>query len=143
MNPAERAQSHEASLRRIETVRLVSGRGDRSRIDHEGTLMERARLTMEELEAYRATERGLEALDRLLRIAEESHPGRATEIFGLLAAVRDHQPISLDLLRGPPPAVAEDMLAVIDAYRWARLPLVEQVEGGPRRVARVLARRAS
>lgn len=141
MNRAEREHSHEASLRRIETMQLVSGRGDRSRIDHEGTLMERARLTMEEFEAHRATERGLEALDRLLHIAQEAPAGEAGAIFSLLAAVRDHQPLSLDLLRGPPPAVVEDMLAVIDAYRWARLPLVEQVEGGARRVAKVLARR--
>ncbi len=30
------------------------------------------------------------------------------------------------------------MLAVLDAYRFARLNLVEHVEGGPRRVARIV-----
>jgi hypothetical protein len=36
--------------------------------------------------------------------------------------------------------VGDDMLAVLDAFRYARLNLVEQVNGGPRRVARVLAK---
>ena len=32
----------------------------------------------------------------------------------------------------------DDMLAVLDAFRYARLNLVEHVEGGPRRVSRIL-----
>ncbi|HYE40926.1 MAG TPA: hypothetical protein VEB23_13400, partial [Ramlibacter sp.] len=66
MDRAERERRHQASLERINQVELVVGRADRCRVDHEGTLLERARLLAEELRSHEATEAGLAALDRLL-----------------------------------------------------------------------------
>src|SRR5690606_5809014 len=62
MDRAERERRHEANVERINQMELVVGRGDRLRIDHEGTLLERARLLSEELRSHQATELGLAAL---------------------------------------------------------------------------------
>lgn len=140
MGKAERDQRHQANLDRINQVQLVAGRGDRMRIDHEGTLLERARMLGEELCAHRATELGLAALDRLVRIAEERPPAQVRDVTGFIAAIWSNKPLPLATLRGLPPEVGDDMLAVLDAFRHARLNLVEQLDGGPLRVKRVLAR---
>lgn len=140
MNQAERERRHQANLDRIQGVQLVVGRGDRLRVDHEGTLLERARLMLEELRAHEATERGLQALDRLLRRAEESGARRSPDVVRFIAAVWNHRPLPLLTLRGLEEDVGDDMLAVLDAFRYARLNLVEQVAGGPARVARLLER---
>lgn len=141
MGTTERERLHQASLERINRVQLVVGKGDRMRVDHEGTLLERARLTEEELQSHAATERGLAALERLLRIAEERQSHQAGDITHLLGAVWNHQPFSLGALRGLDQSVGDDMIAVLDAFRYARLNLVEHVQGGPRRLARVLKER--
>lgn len=140
MTRTERERRHQANLERINEVQLVAGRGDRMRLDHEGTLLERARLWEEELCSHRATEAGLAALDRLLRLADEQAGAQAREIAGFVAALRDRRPVDLGLLRVLSPDAAGDVVAVLDAYRWGRLSLIEQVEGGPRRVARVLGK---
>jgi hypothetical protein len=140
MDHSDREQRHQANLERIQAVQLVVGRGDRLRVDHEGTLLERARLMVEEIRAHQATERGLQALDRLLRRAEESGARRSPDVARFIAAVWNNQPLPLLTLRGLEEDVGDDMLAVLDAFRYARLNLVEQVEGGPQRVARVLER---
>ncbi|AEG91375.1 DUF7673 family protein [Ramlibacter tataouinensis] len=141
MDGAERDRRHRARLERINHVQLVVGRGDRLRIDHEGTLMERARMMVEEISAHQATERGLLAFERLLRLAEEGQARQAREIGEFIAAVWNNKPLPLVTLRGLEPAVGDDMLAVLDAFRYARLNLAEQVEGGPARVCRFLDRR--
>jgi len=138
MSQADRERSHHASLERINHVRLVVGRGDRLRIDHEGTLLERARLLAEEMNSHQATERGLAALSRLLRIAEEAGPGGGGDILAFIAAVTEGEPLPLATLRGFDAEIGDDMLAVLDAFRHARVSLVEQVEGGPTRVCHVL-----
>jgi hypothetical protein len=138
MGKTERERRHQAQLERIQRVQLVCGSGDRMRIDHEGTLLERARMTGEEICSHRATEAGLAAFDRLLRRAEEREPRHRHDILAFLAAVRDHEPLPLVTLRGLEPSVGDDMIAVLDAFRYGRLSLVEHVEGGPHRVARVL-----
>jgi hypothetical protein len=140
MNQAERERRHQANMARIQAVQLVVGRGDRLRVDHEGTLLERARLLLEELRAHEATERGLQALDRLLRRAEESGARRNPDVARFIVAVWNNQPLPLLTLRGLDEDVGDDMLAVLDAFRYARLNLVEQVQGGPARVARMLER---
>jgi hypothetical protein len=122
-------------------VQVVVGRADRARVDHEGTLLERARLLSEETAAHLATERGLVAFAQLLRLAEEEHhceSGR--QLVAFLGAVWTGQPLRLAILRAARPEVGDDMLAVLDAFRYARLNLAEQVEGGAARVARVLSR---
>jgi hypothetical protein len=44
MGKSERERRHQANLDRINRVQLVCGSGDRLRIDHEGTMFERARM---------------------------------------------------------------------------------------------------
>ncbi len=140
MSQKERERRHQASLERINHVQLVVGRGDRLRIDHEATLLERARLLAEEIRSHQATELGLAALARLLRRAEERDPRHTRDIAVFLGAVRDRRPLPLPLLRGLPQEIGDDMMAVLDAFRYARLDLVASVEGGARRVARVVER---
>ena len=55
MGKAERQRRHDASLQRIQRMQRVVGQGDRMRVDHEGTLLERARLMVEELRSHEAT----------------------------------------------------------------------------------------
>lgn len=141
MDNAERERRHRASLDRINRVQLVVGRGDRMRVDHEGTLLERARLLGEEIRSHDATELGLAAFDRLLRRAEERDARHTRDILVFVAAIRSNLPLPLNTLRGLEAAVGDDMLAVLDAFRHARIDVVEAVEGGPRRVARLLDER--
>ncbi len=138
MNPADRERRHQANLERIRHVQQLVGRGDRLRVDHEGTLFEQARLLDEELRSHEATELGLAAFERLLRRLEGREP-HGRDIAAFVSAVRDRRPLSLAALRGLDQALGDDMLAVLEAFRYARLDLVESVEGGPRRVARALA----
>ncbi len=138
MNQAERERRHQVTLQRISQVQKIVGKGDRLRVDHEGTLFERARLLAEEMAAYRATEAGLAAFDRLLSRIEERGTNRSRDVVAFLCALWGNQPLPLATLRGPDTVAADDMLAVLDAFRYARISLVEHVEGGPARVARVL-----
>lgn len=140
MDRAERERRHQVNVERINLVERVVGRGDRTRVDHEGTLLERARLLSEELRSYQATELGLAALDRLLRLAEERQSPHVNDIVAFVAAVWNNRPLPLLTLRGLDPDVGDDMLVVLDAFRYARLNLVQHVPGGPRRVARLLER---
>jgi hypothetical protein len=138
MSKANRERQHLATLERINRSQQVVGRGDRMRIDHEGTLLERARMMMEEISSHQATERGLAALDRLLRLAEERGSRHTPDIRAFVAALWSNKPLPLATLRGLDQGIGDDMVAVLDAFRYARLNLTEHVEGGPQRVARVL-----
>lgn len=138
MDRMEREGHHQANLERIQHVHLVTGRGDGTRIDHEATVLERARLTEEELCSHQATEHGLAALERLLRLAEEARSRHTRDVVSFLGTLRDNGALPLRLLRGLERPVADDMLAVLDAYRHARLDLVAHIEGGARRLARAV-----
>lgn len=138
MERTERERQHAANLQRINEMQVVVGRGDRLRIDHEGTLLERARLLAEEISSHRATEDGLAAFDRLLRLCEEPRSRHSRDVADFLAAVWNHRPLPLVTLRGLDQASGDDMVAVLDAFRYARLDLAEHVEGGALRVARTL-----
>lgn len=142
MSKLERERRHQASLDRINQVQRVVGYGDRTRIDHEATVFERARMLAEEIGSHDATERGLAALDRLLRVAEERGPRQSRDIAVFLAAIWSNAPLPLRTLRGLDAAVGDDMLAVLDAFRYARLDLAQHVEGGPARVARIVNRKS-
>jgi hypothetical protein len=140
MSPTDRERRHQARLAQINQVQVTAGRGDRLRVDHEGTLLERARLLSHEFDAHAATERGLAAFARLLRVVEESPQscdGRHARAF--LRAVWNAEPLPLTALRVPGAAVSDDMLAVLDAFRHAQANLEDLVEGGAARVARALA----
>lgn len=138
MGKSERERRHQANLDRIDRVQLVCGSADGLRIDHEGTLFERARMLGEEMSAHQATELGLAALDRLLRRVEGRDLRHRRDILAFVAAVWNNKPLALVTLRGLEQSVGDDMLAVLDAFRYGRLNLVEHVEGGPRRVTRAL-----
>ena len=139
MNQAERERRHLRNLERINQVQLVVGRGDRSRVDHEATLLERARLMVEEVRSHDATERGLAAFDRLLRSAEEErNTHRARAVVEFIEALWNDKPMRLSSLRGMPHVAQDDVIAVLDGFRYSRLALAEHVTGGPRRVVRLL-----
>ena len=138
MGKSDRERGHRANLERINRVQQVVGRGDCMRIDHEGTLLERARLMAEEYRSHEATEAGLAALDRLLRAAEEPGSPHGRDVAAFISAIWGHQPLAIDALRVLDTGTGDDMIAVLDAWRFARLNLVEHVEGGPRRVARAV-----
>jgi hypothetical protein len=138
MAKTDRERRHRAVLEHIDEVLLVTGCGDRTRIDHEGTLLERARMLGADVCSHAATERGLAALDRLLRRLEEPDHRHGLDVARFVDAVWRHQPLPLGTLRALDAETGDDMLAVLDAYRHARLDLVEQVEGGPRRVHRAM-----
>lgn len=143
MSKSERERRHHASLARINQVQLVAGTGDHTRVDHEGTVLERARMLCEELASHQATERGLAAFERLLRLAQAGDSSHTRDIALFLTAVANHAPLPLTALRGHPASVADDMVAVLDAFRYARLELLEQVDGGARRVWRILGSRSA
>ena len=103
MNQAERERRHQNNLERINQVQLVVGRGDRSRVDHEATLLERARLMVEEVRSHDATELGLGAFDRLLRTAEEERNlRRARSVVEFIEALWNDKPLRLSSLRSMP-----------------------------------------
>ena len=60
------------------------------------------------------------------------------DILAFVAAVWNNKALPLVTLRGLEQSVGDDMMAVLDAFRYGRLNLPEHVEGGPRRLARVL-----
>ncbi|HYF19578.1 MAG TPA: hypothetical protein VEA40_17060 [Ramlibacter sp.] len=138
MDRNQRERQHQAALERINQVRLVTGRGDRIRIDHEGTILERARMIDEEFASYQATERGLAAFERLLARGEDRRCRHQRDVLTFIAALLGDEALPLVTLRGLETAIADDMVAVLDAYRYGRLQLPDHVEGGPARVARVL-----
>ena len=140
MGKSDRERRHQANLERIQRVQLVVGRGDRMKIDHEGTLLERARLMMEEVSSHEATERGLEAFDRLLQQLEKSDTRQPRDLAAFLTAIWNQKPLSLAILRGQEQGAGDDMLDVLNAYRYARLNLAENVPGGARRVTKVLGK---
>lgn len=138
MNQAERERRHQHNLQRIQHVQQVVGVGDRTRIDHEGTLIEQARMFEEEICSHRATEAGLAALGRLLRLLEEGMSPHVREAATFVSAIREGTPLPLQTLRGLDVATADEMLAVLDAFRYGRVSLVEDVDGGARRVGKAL-----
>lgn len=144
MAQSDREHRHQARLAQINQVQVVVGRADRTRIDHEGTLLERARLLSQEVDAHEATERGLAAFARLLRLGEEEfHSTTGQHVIPFLDALWNGRPLPLAALRVPAPAVGDDMLAVLDAWRHARSDLAGELEGGAARVARLLTQATS
>lgn len=140
MDKAERDQRHQDRMECINAVQLVVGTGDLARVDQIGSLLERARLMEEELKSHQSTEDGLAAFERLLRHAEEKGTRQAVDVAGFISAVLGDQPLPLRMLRAQSLEVADDMLAVLDAFRYSRLTLADHIPGGSRRVVRVLGR---
>lgn len=138
MTQNDRERQHRARLAQIDAVQVVAGTGDTARVNHERTLIERARMMAEEVCSHLATERGLQALDRLLcAVEEESHPHRR-DVGHFIESVWNNKPLAPAVLRAVDKRTADDMIEVLDAWRFARVNLVEHVAGGPRRIALVL-----
>jgi hypothetical protein len=138
MTHKDRERQHRARLAQIEAVQVVAGSGDGARINHERTLIERARMMADEYGSHAATERGLDALDRLLHAVEDADSPHKREIGQFIEAVWNNKPLALTVLRAADRRTAEAMLDVLDAWRWARVNLAENVRGGPRRIATAL-----
>jgi len=138
MTQNDRERQHRARLAQIEAVQVIAGSGDTARINHERTLIERARMFAEELASHHATERGLDALNRLLRAVEDGNSPYLRDIGHFIEAVWNNKPLALTALRGVDKRTGDDMMDVLDAWRFARVNLTECVKGGPRRIALVL-----
>jgi hypothetical protein len=135
---SDRERQHRARLAQIEAVQVVAGSGDHARVNHERTLIERARMMADEYGSHAATEKGLEALNRLIHAVEEGELPHRREVGQFIESVWNNKPLALTVLRGVDRRTADDMLDVLDAWRWARVNLAENVKGGPRRIASAL-----
>jgi DNA-binding PucR family transcriptional regulator len=138
MTQNDRERQHRARLAQIDAVQVVAGNGDEARVNHERTLIERARMFAEELASHEATERGLSALDRLLAAIEAQESPHLRDTGHFIEALWNNKPLALSVLRAVDKRTADDMMDVLDGWRYARVNLCEHVKGGPRRIALVL-----
>lgn len=135
MTQNDRERQHRARLAQIDAVQVVAGCGDLARVNHERTVIERARMFAEEIRSHAATERGLQAFDRLLRTAEDAHSPHAAQVAMFIESLWNGKPLALGVLRGVDRQAADDMIEVLDAWRYARLDFADHVNGGARRVS--------
>ena len=138
MTHTDRARQHRVCFVLFVVVLVVAGTVDQALIYHDRTLIERARLMADEYGSHASTERGLEALDRLVRAGEEGELPHRRESGQFFEAVCNNKPMALAILRAVDRRTADDMLDGLDAWRWARVNLAEGVKGGPRRIATAL-----
>jgi hypothetical protein len=138
MKAEEREKLHRSRLAQIERVQVVAGSGNEARVNHERTLIERARLMGEEIQSHLATERGIEAFERLVDHAADRKCPYRRDIAQFLESVWNGKPLALGTLRVPDARIGDDMIAVLDAYRHGRCDLALLADGGPRRVSLVL-----
>jgi hypothetical protein len=138
MTQNDRERQHLVRLAQIDAVQVVAGNGDRARVNHERTLIERARMLAEEIASHAATERGLEALDRLLQSVEDRRSAHKRDVGAFIEAIWNNKPLAMGALRAVDKRTADDMMDVLDGWRYARVNLAENVRGGPRRIALVL-----
>lgn len=89
-----------------------------------------------------ATARGGQAFARLLSLAETRDSGQIRAVARFIASSYNGTAFPFDLfdLRGVDEAIGDDMLACLDALRWARADLYRLVPDGDTRVKAVLER---
>lgn len=87
-----------------------------------------------------ATAKGGQAFLRLLTLAETGDSGQARTVARFIASTYNGQDFPCDLydLRLVDIAISDDMLACLDALRWAQADLHTLVPDGDRRVRAVL-----
>ena len=87
-----------------------------------------------------ATAIGVQAFARLLTLAERQDSGQIIRVAKFIAATYNGQAFPLDLyeLRAVDIAISDDMLACLDALRWAKADLHTLVPEGDARVRRVI-----
>jgi hypothetical protein len=89
--------------------------------------------------ATEATTKGVTALGRLLTLAETRQSGQIEHIASFLGAVwNGKRHFDLYELRALDVAISDDMLAVLDALRWAKLSVGDMVPSGDLRIEAVL-----
>lgn len=88
-----------------------------------------------------ATAKGGQAYARLLTLAETRDSGQVRRIARFLASTYNGEAFPFDLfeLRGLDEAISDDMLACLDALRWAQTDLHRLVPDGARRIEAVIA----
>jgi hypothetical protein len=93
-----------------------------------------------QLRASAAQSKAAHAYERLLSLAERSDTGQARVIAQFLASTYNGQSFPFDLfdLRVVDVAIGDDMLACLDALRWAKADLFKLVPDGDRRVRAVI-----
>ncbi len=111
---------------------------DQETIDAE----EWARLTKRdeyEARASAATQRGAQALARLLELAETRRSGQIERIALFLGAIwNGKRHFDFYDLRPLDVSIGDDMLAVLDALRWGRVAIFDLVPQGDARIQKVL-----
>lgn len=80
-----------------------------------------------------------QAYARLLKLAEQSDTGQARRIAKFLASTYNGEAFPFDLfeLRAVDVEISDDMLACLDALRWAKAALHTLVPGGSSRIEAV------
>lgn len=93
-----------------------------------------------ELRAKESQAKAAHAFARLLEIAETSHAGQAGRAVQFLASTFNGRSYPYDLfdLRSFDVAISDDMLACLDALRWAKADLFDLVPDGYKRVQSVV-----
>jgi hypothetical protein len=92
--------------------------------------------------AAEAQSRAAQAYGRLMTLAETGNSGQTRRVVGFLASTYNGEVFPFDLfeLRAVDIAISDDMLACLDALRWAKADLYKLVPDGDRRVRTVIAR---
>ena len=93
-----------------------------------------------QLRASAAQSKAAHAYERLLSLAERSDSGQAHVIAKFLTSTFNGQAFTFDLfdLRVVDVVISDDMLACLDALRWAKADLYKLVPGGDQRVRAVI-----
>ena len=93
-----------------------------------------------DLRAKESQAKAAHAYARLLEIAETSDAGQAGRVAKFLASTFNGNAYPYDLfdLRSFDVAISDDMLACLDALRWAKADLFDLVPEGQKRVQSVV-----
>ena len=136
MNHAEREAHHMATMHRLRSMKIEDRKT--KGIDHERTTVRVAALLALEVRSYLATEKGCEALERLLEMTESRDSGQIQSVANFLGAMWGASLLDPIILRGLDSEVGDDCIAVLDAVRWGRLSVSAMVEQANVRVPRTL-----
>lgn len=136
MGQAEREAHHLATMNRLRSMKIEDRKS--KGIDHERTTIRAAELLALEVRSYLATERGCEALERLLEMTECRDSGQIQSVAKFLGAMWGVSLLDPISLRDLDPEIGDDCIAVLDAVRWGRLSVSAMVDQGNVRMPRTL-----
>lgn len=101
-------------------------------------------MSIEQIQEYAsrastATTKGSHALERLIQLAETRQSGQIERIARFIGGVwNGKRHFDLYDLRALDIEISDDMLAVLDALRWAKVSIGDLVPDGDRRIQAVL-----